>query len=451
MPRRAARILSALALDRPAARAWALYDWANSAVWTTVISAFFPLYFGQVAAADLERERSTRYLSLATTIALLIVAVLAPFLGALADVRAWKRRFLFGFAALGMAATAGLFLVGRGDWPLALGLFVLVNVGVAGSVTFYDALLPHVARPDEVDRLSASGFALGYVGGGLVLALNLAWIQRPHWFGLDGDDATLPVRLSFLSVAVWWAVFSLPLWQRVPEPPLVLEADESLAMAPLRTALVRLGETFRALRRHRDAFCLLSAFLLYNDGILTIIRLATAFGNEHGFPTSLLVQTLLLVQFVGIPCSIVFGKLAQRIPAKRLILFSLAVYALVTVLAYRLKTQAEFVALGLLVALVQGGSQALSRSLFASLVPRHKSAEFFALFGVGEKFAGIFGPLLFFVLSTITGSSALAILSILFFFVAGAILLAFVDVERGRASARAAEAGLRPAECGKPA
>jgi UMF1 family MFS transporter len=441
-PKRAARILAALALDRPETRAWALYDWANSAVWTTIIAAVYPGYFVRVAAADLDPERATNHHALATTLALTAVALMAPFLGALADVRALKKRFLFGFAALGMAASAALFLVERGDWRLALVLFVLINVGVAGSVTFYDSLLPHVARPGEVDRLSASGFALGYIGGGLLLGLDLLLIERPEWFGLQ-SDSTLPVRLSFLSVAVWWALFSIPLWRRVPEPPLGRERDEGPASAALGTALSRLGETFRSLRRYRDAFLLLLAFLLYNDGIQTIIRMSTAWGTQQGFSDSLLIGTLLVVQFVGVPCAILFGRLARRIAAKRLILFSLAVYALVAILAHRMSTEREFLALALLVASVQGGSQALSRSLFASLVPRHKSAEYFAFFGVGEKFAGIFGPFLFWALSTLTGSSKLAILSILFFFVAGALLLAFVDIERGRAAARAAEEAAR--------
>ncbi len=443
MAREASRILGALALDRPQTRAWALYDFANSAVWTTVITAVYPVYFTQVVAADLDPRKATQYHSLATTIALVLVALLSPFLGALADVRARKKRFLFGFAGLGMAATASLYFVDRGDWRLALALFVLINVGVAGSVTFYDALLPHVARPGELDRLSSSGFALGYVGGGLLLALNLCWIERPEWFGLAGGSDTLPVRLSFLSVAVWWAVFSVPLWKRVPEPVLAFEPDESAAAEPLRTALQRLGQTFRALRAHRDAFLLLLAFLLYNDGILTIIRLAAAYGSQHGFPQGLLIRAFLVVQFVGIPCSILFGKLARRFAAKRLILVSLAVYAVVAILAYRMRTEGQFLALALLVATVQGGSQALSRSLFAALIPKHKSAEFFAFFGVGEKFAGIFGPFLFWAMSELTGSSEQAILSLLFFFVAGALLLSFVDVERGRRSAREAEETLR--------
>jgi UMF1 family MFS transporter len=400
------------------------------------------VYFVGVAAADLAPEQATNYHSLATTIALAAVAVLAPFLGALADVRALKKRFLFGFAGLGMAATAALFLVERGDWRLALALFVLINVGVAGSVTFYDSLLPHVARPEETDRLSASGFALGYVGGGLLLALDVALIERPEWFGLE-PGGTFPVRLAFVSVAVWWALFSIPLWRRVPEPPLGFEPKEAPASAAFRAALTRLGETFRSLRQYRDAFLLLFAFLLYNDGILTIIRMSTAWGTEHGLAREFMIRTLLLVQFVGVPCAILFGRLARRVPAKRLILGALAVYALVAILAHRMRDERDFLMLGLLVASVQGGSQALSRSLFASLVPRHKSAEYFAFFGVGEKFAGIFGPLLFWVLSTLTGSSRLAILSILFFFVAGALLLAFVDVERGRAAARSAEGALR--------
>src|SRR6185312_6835065 len=319
-------------------------------------------------------------------------------------------------------------------------------IGVTGSFVFYEALLPHLARGDEIDRVSTAGYALGYVGGGILLALNLAWIQRPAWFGLpagpglDEGAATLPVRLAFVSVAVWWLVFSVPLFRRVPEPPPRLESDERRGENAVRAAFVRLGETFRELRGYRQAFLMLLAFLIYNDGIQTIIKMATAYGTELGIGQSALIGAILLVQFVGIPCSFLFGALAGRIGAKRALFLGLLAYTVISVLGYFMKTAAHFYVLAGLVGMVQGGTQALSRSLFASMVPPHKSGEFFGFFSVFEKFAGIFGPLIFAGTIAATGSSRNAILSVIGFFAVGAAILTFVDLDRGRLEAQAADA-----------
>ncbi|HET9598241.1 MAG TPA: MFS transporter [Anaeromyxobacteraceae bacterium] len=438
------RLSERLGLARPEHRAWALYDWANSAMATTVLVAVFPVYFGSVAAAGLQPARATQVFALATTAALVVTAVLAPVLGTLADVLPWKKRLLAAFMALGVVATAGLWFVGPGDWRLGAFLFVLGNVGLNGSFVFYDALLPHVAAEDELDRLSTAGYALGYVGGGILLALNLAWIQAPGLFGLpDGPgrtpaQATLPARLAFLSVAVWWAAFSVPLFLRVPEPP-AAALDRPSAEA-VGAALRRLGGTFRALRDRPDAGLMLLAFLVYNDGIGTIIRMATVYGTEIGIGQGALIGAILLVQFVGIPCSFLFGAIAGRVGAKRAILGGLVIYTAVSIVGYFMTTAAHFFVLAVLVGLVQGGTQALSRSLFASLVPRRQSGEFFGFFSVTEKFAGIFGPAIFAACIAVVGSSRAAILSVIAFFVVGAALLARVDVERGQRAARASDA-----------
>jgi MFS transporter, UMF1 family len=310
---------------------------------------------------------------------------------------------------------------------------------------FYEALLPHIARPGEIDRISTAGYALGYLGGGVLLALNLAWIQRPDWFGLpSGPDltpsqATLPVRLAFVSVAVWWVLFSLPLFRRVAEPPATIEPDETVAGNPVVTAFTRLAETFRELRSYRHAFLMLLAFLIYNDGIQTIIKMATAYGTELGIGQSALIAAILLVQFVGIPCSFLFGILAGRIGAKRALFLGLLAYAAISVLGYFMRTAAHFFVLAGLVGLVQGGTQALSRSLFASMIPQHKSGEFFGFFSVFEKFAGIFGPLIYAGTIALTGSSRNAILSVIAFFAVGAVLLSRVDVKAGQRAARASD------------
>jgi len=439
-------LLSRLGLDRPELRAWASYDWAASAMQTTVMVAVFPIYFVKVAGAGLAPSGATQRLATLNTIALIIIAAISPVLGAMSDFGGTKKWWTAVFMGLGVAAVAGLFFVHTGDLGLASVLFALALIGVAGSFVFYESLLPHIARPNEIDRVSTAGYAMGYVGGGILLALNLAWIQKPGWFGLPTglglteSQATLPARLAFLSVAVWWLLFSLPLFRRVSEPPARLESDERRGENPVRAALRRLGETFRELRGYRQAFLMLLAFLIYNDGIQTIIKMATAYGTEIGIGQSALISAILLVQFVGIPFSFLFGMLAGRIGAKRALFLGLLTYTAISVLGYFMKTAAHFFVLAGLVGMVQGGTQALSRSLFASMVPQHKSGEFFGFFSVFEKFAGIFGPLIFAGTIATTGSSRNAILSVIGFFAVGAVILAFVDLEEGRRAARAGDA-----------
>lgn len=429
--------LHRLGLGRRELRAWALYDWANSAFVTTVIAAVFPIYFSSVAAADLPPTVATARFAAATTIALAIIAFLAPFLGALADDRPIKKRLLAAFLGLGVLATAGMSFVQHGEWKFAILLFMLGNIGVAGSFIFYDSLLPHIASDEEMDRVSSAGYALGYLGGGLLLAVNLAWIQFPHVFGLT--DAAAASRLSFFSVAIWWLVFSLPLFRSVAEPPLPREVNKRHGNI-LRAPMARLRETLRELRVYKQAFLLLVAFLIYNDGIGTIIRMATVYGTEIGIPQSALITAILLVQFIGIPFSFLFGALAGRIGAKRAIFLALAVYTLVSVVGYFMTTALHFYLLAILVGIVQGGSQALSRSLFASMIPRSRSSEFFAFFAVCEKFAGILGPATFAWMIITTGSSRNAILAVIVFFVAGGLLLAFVNMTEGQRAAREADA-----------
>ena len=438
-------LLTRLGLERPELRAWAMYDWAASAMQTTIMVAVFPIYFVKVAGAGLPESGATQRLATVNSLALVVIAFLSPILGAISDYRAVKKRFLARFMILGVLAVIGMFFIHRGDLDLASLLFTVSLIGVTGSFVFYESLLPHVARPDEVDRVSTAGYAMGYIGGGVLLALNLAWIQRPDWFGLPHgpglteDQATLPVRLAFLSVALWWLVFSIPLFRRIAEPPRLLEPDEIQGQSAIRTAFVRLRETFQELRSYRNAFLLLLAFLIYNDGIQTIIKMATAYGTEIGIGQSALIGAILLVQFVGIPCSFLFGILAHRIGAKQALFLGLLVYTAIGVLGYFMKTALHFYLLAGLVGLVQGGTQALSRSMFASMVPRHKSGEFFGFFSVFEKFAGIFGPLIYAGTIATTGSSRNAILSVIAFFAVGALLLWPVNVEEGKRVAQAAD------------
>ena len=428
-----------------------MYDWATSAVQTTIMVAVFPIYFVKVAGADLAPSAATQRLATVNTLALVVIALLSPILGAVSDYRGTKKRLLAVFMFLGVAAVGGMFFLHRGEIDLASVLFMVALIGAAGSFVFYEALLPHIARPDEIDRVSTAGYAMGYIGGGILLALNLAWIQKPAWFGLPSgpglaeSQATLPVRLAFVSVAVWWLIFSLPLFRRVPEPLPRLEADEHPGESPIRVAFVRLAETFQELRGYRQAFLMLVAFLIYNDGIQTVIKMATAYGTEIGIGQGALIGAILVVQFVGIPCSFLFGMLAGRIGAKRAIFLGLVAYTVISVLGYFMKSATHFYVLAGLVGMVQGGTQALSRSLFASMIPAYKSGEFFGFFSVFEKFAGIFGPLIFAGTIAATGSSRNAILSVIGFFAIGAGLLSLVDVDEGQKAAREAGHAAVPA------
>jgi UMF1 family MFS transporter len=438
------RLLERIGLQRPELRAWAMYDWANSGMLTVVITAVFPIYFSRVVASGLAPADATARFSLATTLALVLIAFLSPLLGAVADRGGHKLRLLAFFMALGIAATGGLFLTGPGEWLFALGLFGLANVGLNGSFIFYDALLPHVAEHDEMDRVSTAGYALGYVGGGLLLALCLAIVQHPAWFhlpsgtGLGPREATLPTRLTFLLSAVWWGVFAIPLFRWVQEPPM-RGGGAANGSGIVSRAVRDLTDTFRDLRRFPQALLMLIAFLLYNDGIGTIIRMATIYGAEIGIGTGGMIAAIVLVQFVGIPFAFLFGSLAGRLGTRRTIFLGLVVYVGISVFGFFMRTERDFLILAVFVGIVQGGTQALSRSLFATLIPRHRSGEFFGFFAVFEKFAGIFGPALFSVAILLTGSSRNGILSVILFFVVGGLLLSRVDIEAGQRQARAAE------------
>ncbi len=446
--RPASRLLTALGLHRRELRAWAMYDWAVSAAQTTIMTAVFPIFFVKVAAANLTEVQASQWYANASTVGAIVIAILAPVLGALADFKAAKKRFLVAFMLIGIAATASMFFISRGEVLFAAMVFVLSLGGAAGSMTFYESLLPHIASPAEMDRVSTAGYALGYIGGGVLLALNLAWISNPGAFGLPSGDgltpaqSSLPARLAFVSVAVWWLVFSIPLLRRVPEPPRTIERDEHLTQNPFTVAFMRLGETLRELRGYKQAALAMLAFTIYNDGIQTIIKMASVYGTEIGIESSDLITAILLVQFIGIPFAFAFGALAGRIGTKRSIFIGLVVYAGICILGYFMTSAREFYLLAILVGMVQGGTQALSRSLFANMIPRHKSGEFFGFYSVFEKFGGILGPLVFAIVIGQSGSSRGAILSVIAFFVVGGALLLFVDVPAGERAAREADARL---------
>ncbi len=398
---------------------WCMYDWANSAFAATIMAAVLPVYYSSVAGATLSKTTASSYWGYTNTLAMLIVAFCAPFLGALADHGGMKKKFLAGFAALGIMATACMATVGRGDWLLASFLYILGMVGFSGGNNFYDSLLPHITRPDEIDRVSSWGYASGYLGGGLLLAVNLAMIMKPGLFGIA--DSEWAARYSFLTVAVWWAVFSVPVLRNVPEPPVVPIAGESAHA--FRASWQRLSLTFRNLRKYREAFKFLIAFWLYNDGIGTIISMAVIFGAEINIAQEHLIGAILAVQFIGIPFSLIFGRLAGKIGTKRSIFLGLIVYTGIAIGGYFIQSALHFWILAILVGFVQGGTQALSRSLFGSLIPKSRSAEFFSFYDVSSKFAGILGPAVFGIVGQMTGSSRLSVVALVIFFIAGGAIL----------------------------
>jgi UMF1 family MFS transporter len=429
-------------------RAWCLYDWANSAFAATVMAALYPPFFRSLAVAGgLSESRATAAWGYTASIALAIVAVSAPVLGAIADHTGTRKRFLGTFAVVGVAATASFTFNGDDTWLLAAGLYILANIGFAGGNVFYESLLPSVASPVELDRVSARGYALGYLGGGILLVVNALWVVQPRLFGMP--DAGTAVRAAFLSVAVWWALFSMPLFRRVPEPP--ADPRPGAPTNPVAAGFGRLAVTFREIRRYRHLLVFLVAFWIYNDGISTIIKMATAYGDEIGIGVPDMIAALAITQFVGFPFALLFGRLGERIGTKSAILLALAIYAVICVGGFFMTTPLHFYLLATAVGTVQGGSQALSRSLFAAMVPRHKTAEFFGFFGASGKFAGIFGPLLFAVISQLTGESRLSIVALIVFFLVGGMVLTRVDVAGGVQAAREAERqhdsrGNRPSE-----
>jgi UMF1 family MFS transporter len=429
-------ILDRLGLHTPEIRAWAMYDWANSAFMTTIILVF-PIYFVTVAAADMPSTKADEIYAWATALAMVFVALMAPVLGAMADRAGIKKQMLAGFMLFGLTTTASLYFVDRGDWLVGAGLFVLASIGINASFVFYESLLPHIADEEEIDRVSSAGYALGYLGGGVILAINLLWITYPQRFGFA--DAGMATRVSFASAALWWLLFSIPLFRKVPEPPHRVDVGPAPTGNPLSVAASRLRQSVRDLRSYPQAFLLLVAFVLYNDGIQTVIKMATLYGTSLGISKSDLIGAVLLTQFVGVPFSFAFGNLARRLGTKRSIFLALVVYVGITIFAYRMTTAAEFYVLAIAVAMVMGGTQALSRSLFATMIPRYKSAEFFGFYGVFDKFGGVLGPMLFASVIRATGSSRPAILATSVFFLVGGAVLWFVNVDEGRRAAREAE------------
>lgn len=405
--------------NRRSVYSWAMYDWANSAFATTVMAGFFPIFFKQYWSSGLDGHTSTFYLGMANAIASSTVAVMAPLIGSVADQGGARKRFLLCFCGLGAMMTGLLFMVQKGDWFTAALFYVLAVVGFAGGNVFYDSLIVTVApNKQRLDFVSALGYSLGYLGGGALFGLNVLMTLKPQLFGLSG--AAEAVRLSFVTVAVWWAAFSLPLF---------LFVNEAKAPGPgkigsiMRGSLNQLAATFREIRRFRTVFTFLVGYWLYIDAVDTVILMAVDYGLCLGFDYTVLIQALLITQFVGFPAAIFFGKIGEWIGTKTGIFIGLGVYIGIAVWGYLMERQIEFYVLAIGVGLVQGGVQSLSRSYFARLIPEDRSAEFFGFYNMLGKFAAIIGPFLMGWVSMMTGNPRYSIFAVIVLFLAGGIVL----------------------------
>lgn len=407
---------------------WALYDFGNSAFATTVMAGFFPIFFKQYWSTDVSVTESTFRLGTASSLSSLVIMLLAPVLGAIADRCGARKRFLIAFAFLGVLSTAALALVAQGQWQLALLAFFLASVGFAGSISFYDSLMVFVAPRQKLDSISSLGYALGYLGGGLLFALNVWMTLSPATFGLAG--AAEAVKLSFVMVAVWWAIFAIPLMLWVKEP----DSHGLGVVAAVRSGLCQLYDTFHEIRKEKAIFLFLIAYWCYIDGVDTIVRMAVDYGLSIGFESSDLITALLITQFVGFPAAIVFGRIGEKHGAKRGIYIAIGVYCLVTIGASMINSVQQFYILALVIGLVQGGIQSLSRSYYATLIPADKSGEFFGFYNMWGKFAAVLGPVMVGFTAHITGSPGLSLLTLLLLFVAGGYILSRVDSVQGLAS-----------------
>ncbi len=418
---------------------WALYDWANSAFATTIMAGFFPLFFRQYWSAGIESTETTFHLGVGNALASLCIVLAAPLLGAIADCGGLRRRFLMLFAATGIVATAALAGVDHGEWLVALVLFITATIGFMGANVFYDALIVVVAKEDEWNWVSALGFALGYLGGGLLFSINVAMTLSPESFGLS--NATEAIQLSFVMVAIWWAVFSLPLWWVVKEPPSQKSVGGVTGFGLILAGYRQLIDTFHHLRQLRMVFLFLVAYWFYIDGVDTVIRMAVDYGLSIGLEQNNLIIALLITQFVGFPAAIGFAHLAywfggEGEGARKGIYVALVVYVFATIGAFFMDSSAEFYALAVTIGLVQGGVQALSRSLYARIIPVDKATEFFGFYNMLGKFAAVMGPLLVGVVSLVSGSHRWGMLSILLLFIVGIYLLTKVDVRAAERLAR---------------
>ena len=398
---------------------WAVYDWANSAFATTVMAGFFPIFFKSYWASDLSDAESTFAIGSVNSLVGLLIAFSAPILGAFADAGDSKRKFLFSFIFLGIIATGYLFFIPESSWKLAVIFYGIGVIGFSGGNIFYDSLLVTVSKEKERNRVSALGFSLGYLGGGILFFLNVVMFLYPSWFGLENQIEA--VLWSFMSVAIWWFVFSLPIYLKVKEP--IQNIDRKPIYTVITEAFANLLNTARSIKKYKSAVIFLLAYFLYMDGVDTIIRMATSYGSDIGLSATSMIQALLLTQFIGFPATLVFGYYADKFGYKYSLSFAIIVYIFVVLFSAQMDSALEFYVVASVVGLVQGGVQAISRSFFSTLIPENKAAEFFGFYNFIGKSSVFIGPFMVSGIALLTESPNLGILSLLILFIPGLILL----------------------------
>ncbi len=404
---------------------WVLYDWANSAFAVCIFTVFYPLFFKSYWHPGVDATTSTFHLGLSNSLASIIIVFIAPLIGSIADNSNSKKYFLLFFALMGMLLTAGLYFVHQGEWLLASVFYVIASVGFMGANIFYDSLLLVVADNNELDIISGLGYAFGYIGGGLLFVINILLVTYPEWFGLL--DKTLAVRVSFVTVAVWWFLFSIPLMLYVPEPKITKPGS---VFNIIKSGISQLKNTFYEIKKYKVIIVFLLAYWLYIDGVDTIVRMSVDYGMSIGLETDNLIMAIMITQFVGFPAAIAFGFIGNKLGPKTGILIAISVYIVVTIYSVSMTTSQEFYIMAITIGLVQGGIQSLSRSLFARIIPADKSAEFFGFYNMMGKFAAVLGPILVGGVAVITSNSRYAMLSLITLFVLGGVILYFVDEQK---------------------
>ena len=404
---------------------WAIYDWANSAFATTVMAGFFPLFFKAYWANPNNPAESTFYLGIGNSIASIIIAAMAPFLGAIADKGSFKKKFLILFAFLGIIMTGALSIVQQGFWQMAIMFYILATIGFSSANTFYDSFLPHLDSNDRLDWISSLGYGLGYIGGGILFLVNVIMFLKPTMFGLANE--AMAIKVSFFSVAVWWAFFSIPIYLFVPEPKL---NNEISFFKSVKLGLTQIKETFYEIKKFKYVMLFLLSYWFYIDGVDTIVKMSVDYGLSIGFEKESLIIALLIVQFVAFPATLLYCKFGSMIGTKRAIYVAIIGYGIITVFGYFMNSQWHFYTLAIFIGFFQGGIQALSRSLYSKIIPKDKTAEFFGFYNMLGKFAAVIGPALMGFITFYTADPRKGILSILILFLIGLILLTKVDTKK---------------------
>ncbi|MFB0917544.1 MAG: MFS transporter [Clostridiaceae bacterium] len=393
-------------------RAWILQDFGNSAYSIAITTALLPVFFKSVAASGMDGAQSTAYWGYANSIATLIIAVLAPILGSLADYKGYKNRFFNFFVFLAIISTAALSTVGEGNWMYCLLIYIVSVIGSTGASIFYDSFLTDVTTDEKMDMISSQGFGFGYLGGTIGFGICMAFILLgPKYIGISTTDAT---RVAFIITAVWWFVFSLPFFKNVKQK-YYLEGRPENATKVFQ----KLFHTFKEIVGYKNLFMFFLAYFFYIDGVHTIISMATPIGMDMGLDSQKLLIILLFIQLIAFPFAIIYGALAKRFGARAMILVGIITYIIITIYALMLKTIVDFWILAFLVATAQGGIQALSRSYFGKLIPKEKSAEYFGVFNIFGKISSIMGPVMVGVVSQATGDTRFGILSLIILFILG--------------------------------